>query len=104
MAEGDESPWFPGSKVYRQGVDGDWGTAFRALIEDLGRALGGGYPGFSMRRGPSPMRQKFWGHRFRALSYRETGLRDRRGTKGWILSTGIRAPINGTNSRNFTTE
>ena len=41
MAEGDESPWFPGSKVYRQGVDGDWGTAFGALIEDLGRALGG---------------------------------------------------------------
>ena len=41
MAEGDESPWFPGSKVYRQGVDGDWGTAFRALTEDLGRALGG---------------------------------------------------------------
>ncbi|MFB3151304.1 MAG: hypothetical protein ACE10M_12145, partial [Alphaproteobacteria bacterium] len=41
MAEGDESPWFPGSKVYRQGVDGDWGTAFRTLTEDLGRALGG---------------------------------------------------------------
>ncbi len=41
MAEGGESPWFPGSKVYRQGVDGDWGTAFGALIEDLGRALGG---------------------------------------------------------------
>ena len=41
MAEGDESPWFPGSKVYRQGVDGDWETAFRTLTEDLGRALGG---------------------------------------------------------------
>ena len=41
MAAGDESPWFPGSKVYRQGVDGDWGTAFAALIEDLRRALGG---------------------------------------------------------------
>ena len=41
MAEGDESPWFPGSRVYRQRVDGDWGTAFGALIEDLGRALGG---------------------------------------------------------------
>ena len=41
MAEGGESPWFPGSKIYRQGVDGAWGTAFGALIEDLGRALGG---------------------------------------------------------------
>jgi tetratricopeptide (TPR) repeat protein len=38
MAEGAESPWFPGSKVYRQGPDGDWGAAFHALIEDLGRA------------------------------------------------------------------
>ncbi len=28
--------------VYRQGTDGDRGTAFGALIEDLGRALGGG--------------------------------------------------------------
>ncbi len=42
MAAGDESPWFPGSKVYRQEVDGDWGTAFRALGRDLRRALGGG--------------------------------------------------------------
>ena len=36
MSGGDESPWFPGSKVYRQRVDGDWGGAFAALIEDLG--------------------------------------------------------------------
>jgi tetratricopeptide (TPR) repeat protein len=36
MSGGAGSPWFPGSKVYRQGVDGDWGGAFGALIEDLG--------------------------------------------------------------------
>ncbi|MCH7544093.1 MAG: hypothetical protein IIB65_10690, partial [Proteobacteria bacterium] len=41
MAAGDESPWFPGSKVYRQGLDGDWGPAFQALVKDLGRAYGG---------------------------------------------------------------
>jgi hypothetical protein len=42
MAEGDESPWFPGSAIYRQGMDGDWGAAFGALTRDLYRALGGG--------------------------------------------------------------
>ena len=42
MAEGDESPWFPGSAIYRQGRDGDWGAAFGALTRDLYRALGGG--------------------------------------------------------------
>ena len=41
MAAGDESPWFPGSKVYRQGMDGDWGAAFQALTKDLYRAYGG---------------------------------------------------------------
>ncbi len=35
MAEGDESPWFPGFRVYRQGVDGDWDAAFKRLAEDL---------------------------------------------------------------------
>jgi tetratricopeptide (TPR) repeat protein len=25
MAAGDESPWFPGMRVYRQAIDGDWG-------------------------------------------------------------------------------
>ncbi len=42
MAEGDESPWFQGSTVYRQRLDGDWGAAFQALSKDLGRAFGGG--------------------------------------------------------------
>ncbi|MCH8095927.1 MAG: tetratricopeptide repeat protein [Proteobacteria bacterium] len=42
MAMGDESPWFPGSAVYRQGRDGDWGAAFGALAKDLHRALDGG--------------------------------------------------------------
>ncbi len=42
MAAGDESPWFPGSAVYRQGMDGDWGAALQALTKDLYRALGGG--------------------------------------------------------------
>jgi hypothetical protein len=41
MATGDESPWFPGSTVYRQRVDGDWTGAFDALRKDLGRAYGG---------------------------------------------------------------
>ena len=40
-AKGDESPWFPGSTVYRQGMDGDWGPAFGALAGDLYRAYGG---------------------------------------------------------------
>ena len=43
------------------------------------------YPGFLVRRRPSPMRQ----HRFRALSYRETGIRDPKGTKCYILSTSV---------------
>ncbi|MCH8196650.1 MAG: glycosyltransferase family protein [Proteobacteria bacterium] len=42
MASGDESPWFPGSAVYRQKVNGDWDGAFQALTKDLGRAFGGG--------------------------------------------------------------
>ena len=42
MAEGDDTPWFPGCRVYRQKVDGDWGAAFQALTKDLGRAYGGG--------------------------------------------------------------
>ena len=41
MAKGAESPWFPGSAVYRQGRNGDWGAAFGALTKDLNRALNG---------------------------------------------------------------
>lgn len=35
MAEGNESPWFPGFTVYRQGHDGNWGKAFDMLAADL---------------------------------------------------------------------
>jgi hypothetical protein len=35
MAAGDESPWFPGMRTYRQAVDGDWTGAFAALARDL---------------------------------------------------------------------
>ncbi len=35
MATGDESPWFPGFRVYRQGPDGDWGGALARLTREL---------------------------------------------------------------------
>ncbi len=35
MAEGKESPWFPGFSVYRQGYEGSWDTAFHELVADL---------------------------------------------------------------------
>ena len=35
MAEGTESPWFPGFRVYRQGVDGSWDSAVKTLRQDL---------------------------------------------------------------------
>jgi tetratricopeptide (TPR) repeat protein len=35
MATGDASPWFPGFRIYRQGVDGDWGGALARLSGDL---------------------------------------------------------------------
>ena len=38
MAEGDESPWFPGTRVYRQTADGGWDQAFAALERDLAAA------------------------------------------------------------------
>lgn len=41
MTEGEESPWYPGSKLYRQGIDGDWSQAFDALSHDLMEATGG---------------------------------------------------------------
>jgi hypothetical protein len=37
MAEGPESPWFPGSAVYRQTRDGGWDRALAALARDLVR-------------------------------------------------------------------
>lgn len=41
MAEGDESPWFPGSRSYRQRTDGSWSDALAALRKWLGDELGG---------------------------------------------------------------
>jgi tetratricopeptide (TPR) repeat protein len=35
MREGDESPWFPGFKLYRQQQDGEWSGALARLTEDL---------------------------------------------------------------------
>ena len=39
MAEGKESPWFPGFTVYRQGYDGGWEDGFSMLNADLIRAF-----------------------------------------------------------------
>lgn len=36
MAMGEESLWFPGTRLYRQRPDGDWGPAIDALAADLG--------------------------------------------------------------------
>lgn len=36
MAEGTESPWFPGCKVYRQRLDGSWEAALDALSSAVG--------------------------------------------------------------------
>ncbi len=35
MAAGDESPWFPGFRIYRQSLDGGWDAALSALRADL---------------------------------------------------------------------
>lgn len=35
MAEGDESPWFPGFRVYRQSYDKSWKEALKKLAQDL---------------------------------------------------------------------
>ena len=40
MAEGKESPWFPGFRVYRQGYNQSWEAAFTELRQDLHRAFG----------------------------------------------------------------
>jgi tetratricopeptide (TPR) repeat protein len=39
MAQGDDSPWFPGFRVYRQNIRGDWRDALGRLSSDL-RARG----------------------------------------------------------------
>jgi len=35
MHSGRSSPWFPGFKIYRQGLDGDWSRALARLARDL---------------------------------------------------------------------
>ncbi len=40
MAEGKESPWFPGFSVYRQGYDGSWEGALAELRQDLHSSFG----------------------------------------------------------------
>ncbi len=35
MASGSSSPWFPGFRIYRQALDGDWGGALKKLGGDL---------------------------------------------------------------------
>jgi tetratricopeptide (TPR) repeat protein len=42
MTSGNESPWFPGFRVYRQDPDGDWSAALRHLQADLLAAFGSG--------------------------------------------------------------
>lgn len=39
MAEGNESPWFPGFRVYRQAYDNNWDRALADLGRDLATAL-----------------------------------------------------------------
>jgi tetratricopeptide (TPR) repeat protein len=35
LLAGDESPWFPGFRIYRQGADGNWTAALDKLARDL---------------------------------------------------------------------
>lgn len=39
MARGEESPWFPGFRVYRQHQNGDWSSASARLSDDLRHSL-----------------------------------------------------------------
>ena len=32
-----DSPWYPGMRIYRQPEPGDWGSVVRAVAEDLRR-------------------------------------------------------------------
>ena len=36
MVAGVESPWFPRTVLYRQGIDADWSQALDDLAGDLG--------------------------------------------------------------------
>lgn len=41
LVAGDKSPWFPGFRIYRQKLDGDWGAALNQLSQDLRAQFGG---------------------------------------------------------------
>jgi hypothetical protein len=40
MVSGEESPWFPGFRIYRQKPGGDWSTALSRLANDLQSEFG----------------------------------------------------------------
>lgn len=40
MQSGDESPWFPGTRLYRETADTGWDTAFEKLSRDLSQSAG----------------------------------------------------------------
>jgi Flp pilus assembly protein TadD len=40
LLAGDESPWFPGFRIYRQAADGDWDAALERLGRDLSARYG----------------------------------------------------------------
>ena len=44
MHEGDESPWFSGTRIYRQAADGGWDAALIALAHDLEAVFNHGVP------------------------------------------------------------
>ena len=40
MAEGEESPWFPGFRIYRQDQNKEWGLALKKLADELNEQWG----------------------------------------------------------------
>lgn len=49
MIAGDESPWFPGTRLYRRGAGNDWTAALSALGRDLASSIGGSRQGHQGR-------------------------------------------------------
>jgi hypothetical protein len=37
MEERDDSPWYPTMRLFRQGIDGDWGDVVRRVADELAR-------------------------------------------------------------------
>jgi tetratricopeptide (TPR) repeat protein len=40
MEQGDESPWFPGTRLYRRGTKHDWSNALARLADELAKDIG----------------------------------------------------------------